>query len=69
MAAPCWLTVLAMPDWKSARFSILLVRVLASEIRRRGLSEQALLKDTGIDEALMADVWATIPALTWGELL
>ncbi len=58
-----------MQDWKSARFSVLLVRILASEIRRRGLSEQALLKDMGIDDALMADVWGTIPALTWGQLL
>jgi AraC-like DNA-binding protein len=58
-----------MQDWKSARFSVLLVRVLASEMRRRGLSERELLAGTGIDQALLADVWGTISAPTWGQLL
>lgn len=54
---------------KDARFSVLLVRVLLSEIRRRGLSERVLLEDTEVDEALLSDPRGTITVLTWAALI
>jgi AraC-like DNA-binding protein len=49
--------------------SILLVRVLLSELRRRGLDDHAFLQGTSVNEAMLADMRSTISMAEWAALL
>lgn len=49
--------------------SILLVRVLLSELLRRNISERQLLEGTSIDAASLSNMRATIDLTQWGALL
>ena len=49
--------------------SILLVRVLLSELQRRDIPEQRLLEGTSIDAAALANMRATIDVGEWASLL
>ena len=60
---------MTVESWQNERFSVLIVRVLLSEMRRRGLDERLLLEGTGVDASSLADVRATVGVLTWGTLL
>jgi AraC-like DNA-binding protein len=49
--------------------SILFVRMLLSELRRRGLPDAALLEGSSVDVAALANLRATIPTAEWVALL
>jgi AraC-like DNA-binding protein len=49
--------------------SILLVRVLLSELRRRGLDDRSILHGTSIDDAVLADMRSTISLSEWAVVL
>jgi AraC-like DNA-binding protein len=49
--------------------SILLVRVVLSELRRRGLDDQSVLAGTSIDDGVLADMRSTVPMSEWAVLL
>jgi AraC-like DNA-binding protein len=49
--------------------SILLVRVLLSELRRRGLDDVTFLQGSSIDQATLADIRSTISMAEWATLL
>lgn len=53
----------------SVYISILLVRVLLSELRRRGLDDHSILEGTSIDDAVLADMRSTISMAEWAVVL
>jgi AraC-like DNA-binding protein len=49
--------------------SILLLRLLLSELRRLGLDESVVLQGTSVDGAMLADIRSTIPMAEWAVLV